>query len=208
MEPQPSDLAQLRAALAAGQKDLRSLRLGEIDGLDLDLSGCNLDGSCFKEARFGHATLRGAQAHRCCFQQALIWGADLSELDAPSSYWHEADLSGSRLQGANFSDALMHRCCLRGVVAARSVWRSARLVEADFRSGQDQLTDLGYADFSGADLSFALLQGANLHAAILKGSCLYGANLRGCDLRGADLRDCDLRDTQLQDAQMDGALID
>ena len=106
MEPQSSDLTQLRAALEAGQKDLRFLKLGEIDGLDLDLSGCNLDGSCFKEARFGHATLRGAQAYRCCFQRALIWGADLSELDAPSSCWHEADLSGSRLQGANFSHAL------------------------------------------------------------------------------------------------------
>ena len=62
MGSQPTDLEQLRAALAAGEKDLRSLKLGEIDGLDLDLSGCNLDGSCFKEARFGHATLRGAQA--------------------------------------------------------------------------------------------------------------------------------------------------
>jgi uncharacterized protein YjbI with pentapeptide repeats len=138
----------------------------------------------------------------------LIWGADLSDLDASSSYWHEADLSGSRLQGANFSHALMHRCCLRGVVAAGSQWQGARLVEADFRSGLDQLTDLGCADFAGADLSFALLQGANLHAANLRDSCLYGANLQGCDLRDADLRGCDLRDTQLQDAQMEGALID
>jgi uncharacterized protein YjbI with pentapeptide repeats len=208
MEQQPSDLVQLRAALAAGTKDLRALKLGEIDGLDLDLSGCNLDGSCFKAARFGHASLRGARAHGCSFQQALIWGADLSELDALSSFWHEADLSGSRLQGADFSHALMHRCCLRGVVAAGSRWQGARLMEADFRSGLDQLTDLGYADFSGADLSFALFEGANLHAAILKGSCLYGANLRSCDLRGADLRRCDLRDTQLEDAQLDGALID
>ena len=117
-------------------------------------------------------------------------------------------LRSIRLQGADFSGALLHRCCLRGVVAARSRWRRARLVEADFRSGLDQLTDLGYADFTRADLSFALLQGVNLHAAILKGSCLYGANLRGCDLRGADLRDCDLGDTQLQDALLEGALID
>jgi uncharacterized protein YjbI with pentapeptide repeats len=31
-----------------------------------------LEGSCFKEARFGHARLRGAQVQRCCFQQALL----------------------------------------------------------------------------------------------------------------------------------------
>ena len=102
----------------------------------------------------------------------------------------------------------MHRCCLRGVVAAGSKWRNARLVEADFRSGLDQLTDLGEADFRGADLSFALLQGANLHGANLQASCLYGANLRGCDLREADLRGCDLRDTQLQEALLTGALLD
>ena len=77
----------------------------------------------------------------------------------------------------------MHRCCLRGVVAAGSSWRQARLVEADFRSGLDQLTDLGHADFAEADLSFALLE---------------GANLRSCNLRQADLSGCDLRDTQLQ----------
>ena len=66
------------------------------------------------------------------------------------------------------------------MVAAGSRWCEARLVEADFRSGLDQLTDLG-----GADLSFALLNGANLH----------GANLEGCDLR----------DTQLNGARLGGA---
>jgi len=137
----------LRAALEAGERNFQGLRLGGIDGLDLDLSDCNLEGSCFKEARFGHACLRGA---------------------------------------------VMHRCFLRGVVAAGSSWKQARLVEADFRSGLDQLTDLGHADFAEADLSFALLEGANLHGANLQGSCIYGANLRSCNLRQADLSGCDL----------------
>ena len=56
----------LRAALEAGERNFQGLRLGGIDGLDLDLSDCNLEGSCFKEARFGHARLRGAQiSHQC-----------------------------------------------------------------------------------------------------------------------------------------------
>ncbi|NDC35449.1 MAG: pentapeptide repeat-containing protein, partial [Synechococcaceae bacterium WB9_2_112] len=91
----PSNLEQLRAALASGERELRNLHLGEIDGLDLDLSDCNLQGSCFKEARFGHARLTRSQVQGCCFQQALLWGADLSELQAQDSYWHEADLSAS-----------------------------------------------------------------------------------------------------------------
>jgi uncharacterized protein YjbI with pentapeptide repeats len=86
----------------------------------------------------------------------------------------------------------LHRCCLRGVVAAGSRWRDARLVEADFRSGLDQLTDLGQADFQGADLSFALMQQLQLH----------GADLRGCDLRYTQLSGDDRRG-----ALLDGALL-
>ena len=73
----------LRAALEAGERNFQGLRLGGIDGLDLDLSDCNLEGSCFKEARFGHARLRGALVQRCCFQQALLWGADLTRSRVP-----------------------------------------------------------------------------------------------------------------------------
>ena len=124
------------------------LQLSQVNGLDLDLSSCELTGSCFKEARFGHAQLSNANVQGCCFQEALLWGADLSNLQAQQSFWHEADLSGSRMQKADFSEAVMHRCCLRGVIAANSTWHTARLVEADFRSGLDQLTDLGKADFN------------------------------------------------------------
>jgi uncharacterized protein YjbI with pentapeptide repeats len=113
-------------------------------------------------------------------------------MQAQGSFWHETDLSGCRLQESNFDRAVMHRCCLRGVVAAGSSWKQARLVEADFRSGLDQLKGLGHADFAEADLSFALLKGANLQGANLQGSCIYGANLRSCNLRQADLSGCDL----------------
>lgn len=206
--PGPRNLDQLRSALAQGQRRFAELRLRDLDGVDLDLSGCDLRGSCFKEARFGRARFRAARLEGCCFQQALLWGADLSEAAAPRSFWHEADLSGSRLQQGDFCGAVMHRCCLRGVVAAGSRWQQARLVEADFRSGLDQLTDLGRADFRGADLSFALLQGAQLHGADLRDTCLYGTDLRHADLREADLRGCDLRDCQLDGTRLDGARLE
>ena len=167
--------------------------------------GCQLQGSGFKEARVGDARLHQAEVQGSCFQRALLWGADLSGLKAEQSFWQEADLSGSRLQGARFNQALMHRACLQGVVAGGSSRRQARLVEADFRSGLDQLTDLGEADFRDADLSFASFQGANLQVANLQQACFYGTNLRGCDLRRANLRGCDLREAQLDGAQLEGA---
>lgn len=124
------------------------------------------------------------------------------------SHWQDADLSGSKPQAADFSSAHLHRACLRDVLAAGSRWNQARLVESDFRSGLDQLTDPGQASFLGADLSFALFQGANLQQADLRGAALYGANFSRAVLRGADLRVQDLRECQLQGALLEGALLE
>ncbi|MCP9910738.1 pentapeptide repeat-containing protein, partial [Cyanobium sp. BA20m-p-22] len=96
-EGSPQSLEELNSALAAGQRQFPGLRLRDLDGVDLDLSNCDLRASCFKEARFGRARFHRSQLEGCRFQQALLWGADLSEAQAQRSFWHEADLSGSRL---------------------------------------------------------------------------------------------------------------
>ncbi|MFL0772691.1 MAG: pentapeptide repeat-containing protein, partial [Prochlorococcus sp.] len=70
----PQNLNQLRIALANGKRDFPGLQLSQADGLDLDLSNCELQGSCFKEARFGYAQLSNANVQQCCFQEALLWG--------------------------------------------------------------------------------------------------------------------------------------
>lgn len=207
-QPLPRSLDALRAALAAGRRDFSGLSLGDLDGVDLDFTGCTLRDGCFLEARFGHARFTGAELEGCGFQRALLWGADLSAVRARGSLWQEADLSGSRLQGADFSEALLHRACLRGVVAAASLWRRARLVEADFRSGLDQLTDLGRADFRGADLSFAQFNGANLRQACLRECALYGTDFSGADLGEADLRGCDLRHALIGTARLEAARLE
>ena len=89
----PQTLAEMRAALAAGQRrftalplaDLICRNIGELDLTDCDLSGCDLRGACFQEARLGHARLRQGRADGTRFQQALLWGADLSGLRAALS---------------------------------------------------------------------------------------------------------------------------
>ena len=128
------------------------------------------------QARFGRAFFSNTDVVGCGFQHSLLWGADLSGLRGGGSFWQEADLSGSKLQAADFSAAHLHRACSRGVLAAGSLWQRARLVEADFRSGLDQRTDLGHASLLGADLREA---------------AVYGANFCRADLRGADLRSLD-----------------
>ena len=204
----PTSLDSLREALAAGRRQFPGLRLGDLDGVALDLADCDLHGGCFKEARFGRARLARANVEGACLPAGPALGRrPLGSLAAAGSFWHDADLSGARLQGADFGEALMHRCCLRGVLGAGSRWRGTRLVEADFRSGLDQRTDLGGADFQGADLSFALMQGAQLQGSDLRGACLYGTNMVAADLRAADLRGCDLRDTDLRDAMLEGTRL-
>ena len=68
----PQNLDQLRQALADGKRCFPGLQLIQVDGLDLDLSSCELTDSCFKEARFGHAQLSNANVQGCCFQEALL----------------------------------------------------------------------------------------------------------------------------------------
>ncbi len=202
------DLDELKLAYARGRRVFHSLRLDECDGFRLDLSDSVLNQCSFRAARLGHASFRRINLDKCCFQQALLWGSDLSESCAIGSKWYEADLSGARLQCANFSEAALHRCCLRGVLAAGSCWNNAKLIEADFRSGLDQLTDLGDSDFRDSDLSFALLQGVRLHHASFVGASLYGADLSNADLMCADLSGCDLRDTKLNGAILQGSKLE
>jgi len=100
------------------------------------------------------------------------------------------------------------RCGSLPVVAAASIGWQAALEDVDFRSGQDQLTDLGGADFRGADLSFAQRQGVQLRGADLRVCCLDGANFNGADLRQADLRGFDLSDCHLDGADQRQARLD
>ena len=88
----PANLDALKRALAEGRRDFAGLRLGDLDGVALDLGACDLRGGCFKDGRFGHARLAGANVEGACFQQALLWGADLSAVAASGSFWHDADL--------------------------------------------------------------------------------------------------------------------
>jgi len=146
-QPLPRSLDDLRAALAAGQREFIGLSLADLDGVDLDLAGCNLRDGCFLEARFGHARFTGADLVGCGFQRALLWGADLSMVRARGSLWQEADLSGSRLRGADLSFAQFNGANLR-------------------------LVCLREADLRGCDLRHALIDSARLEAARLEGARL------------------------------------
>ena len=131
----PTTWEGLRQALAYGERHFPGLWLRDLDGVDRDLFHCVRRGGCLREARFGHASLAEADGERGSVQRSLFWGADLSGLRACGSFWQEADLSASKLQAADFSDAHQHHTGLRGVLAAGSRWHHARLDEAPYPEG-------------------------------------------------------------------------
>lgn len=98
------------------------------------------------------------------------------------------DLSGVqirnvRLDFADFSDARLTRCDLRG-------------------------SQMLYSNFSRADLQHANLEGCLMARAYFVGSSLKQANLKSAALTGADAKGADFSDADLTDASLFGANIE
>ncbi len=133
--------------------------------------------------------------------------------------WRGADLSGLRLEHADFSGADLRGVRFDAADLSRTNLRRARLVEASFVGAQLQVANLQDVDatrarftdarlegtwLSGADLTSADLERARLVGANLKRARLVDANFRGADLfraslSGADLLRTDFRGAHLRD---------
>ena len=72
------------------------------------------------------------------------------------------------------------------------------LFTAEIDATADMLTNLRYADLSGANLRYANLRGASLSGASLSGANLHYADLRGASLSGASLSGADLSGANLR----------
>lgn len=139
--------------------------------------------------------------------EAVLKGADLSDLDLDEANLSGADLMDAKLAGTNLSGATLSGVISGGVTGTPSLppgWlvangylagNGANLNGADL-SG----TDLTSLDFSGTDLS-----GADLSSADLAGDNLSGANLRQANLTSADLAGASAKNANLTEAILKGA---
>ena len=118
MNPSPSgsDIKQFLRLLGEGERIFRMLHLEDLDGVNLNLRECDLQGSRLKEARLGHANLSNSLLNGCCFQQALLWGADLSRIKAINTFWQEADLSGCDLRETKLGQAQLTGTIFEGAI--------------------------------------------------------------------------------------------
>lgn len=140
-----------------------------------DLTGAVLSNATIADARltntvFGaavmrQATLRGSTGRNINFADAKLDGADLSNVDAPASYFRRANLDGANLSSANFEGGSFQGASLREAVLTGAILHEAILSDADL---------------TGCNLANASLTGAELG-----GVTLDGADLTNCDLTGA-----------------------
>ena len=107
---------------------------------------------------------------------AILYGADLREVN----------LSGANLYGANLRDANLSRANLYGAYLSVADLSGANLCGAHLLVANLYGANLSEANLYGADLREVNLSGANLYEADLRGANLCGANLYGANLSDAD----------------------
>ena len=107
------------------------------------------------------------------------------------------DLSGLKLQGANFQNAILEKADLETATLIGAEFHKANLTEAKLKGA-----NLGIANFQNAILEKADLETANLFDANLHKANLTGAKLKGADLRKANFQNACLVEADLQNANL------
>ena len=69
-----SNRSEVLRLLASGECSFKSLHLEKFDGVKINFSNCNLIGSRFKAARFGHANFSNAIS-RVLFRAIIAMGS-------------------------------------------------------------------------------------------------------------------------------------
>jgi hypothetical protein len=147
-------------------------------GIEIDLSGGNLE-------------------------RMVLIGADLSGVLLSGARLDFADLTGANLSGAELSGARLSHSRLSGARLTLANLEDARLPFIDAEN-----TDFRGACLSGAFMEDANLKGANLSNTQLNGAMLAHANLRDATLEYADLSGANLSAVDLDRAFVANARYD
>jgi len=220
-------VANLSRCILAGA-DLTAARVGNADLSHTDLSGANfkwaeLSGSSlslakmgntkFREADLTRATLDDVKCRQADFRMAKLHGAKFRDADLRESDFSGADMSKTRVNGAdltwsNLSSANLEGADLSGAKLNMSKLRESRLRDANLTDADLTWADLSKADLSGADLTDCNLSEADLSEAGLVKAVLTRTGFKGATLRGADLRETDRKDAALEDADLTDAIME
>ena len=153
------------------------------------------------------ANLRGVRLAKLRADNVTFDGTDLSEAMLTEVRWKKCSLRDSRLEAADFTNAILRLCDLDHVRAINSTFINARLENSTACAAQFDNVNFINAVLTDTDFSRASFRDANLENVSASGACFRGADLRGARLQNAELVDADLRGADLTDADMRGAVL-
>ena len=183
------------------------------------LTQAELDAICARHDRLFQARPGGARAVFAWMDQSglCLKGRNLADADFAAACLERCDLTGARLDNANFFGADMQDAILADVSLRRADLRGACLRGADL-SGADLFeADLREGTIAAADakLGFKVIEPRQRTETEAQGACLAGANLQRskmsgviavkADFSGAVMKDCKLVRANLKQADFRGA---
>ncbi|MGY4730812.1 DUF2169 family type VI secretion system accessory protein [Burkholderia pyrrocinia] len=197
---------------------MNEIKARGLEGDHASFVGCALDAASLPYVRLPHANFQyaslrgatlasaqgdgtewhGAQASQVILRHATLRG---SRADA-SSCFYQADLSGVKLDDANWDGADLRESNLCAATLDR-----ASLSRAIACGAQLTLTCARHADLSKTDLSHADVRFANLFGASLRRAKLFGTRLQFSNLYGADCYGTVLGWAQVEGANVDRTLL-
>lgn len=203
--------------------DLRNALLFGADLSDANLKGSDLRGarlaigSIFSSAEplkawVGGQVFRNAQLNRAILTQTDWRGVNLSYVKCQECWLNSAnmagvvaisaDLTGSRLGGANLDGSVLvdvklpgsnlSGASLIGANLDNTNLSAAVLIQADFSGATMQNIDLTLADLTSANLSSVDLSPSAEKDVLFGSSTMKGANLSGANLRGTNVERVDM----------------
>lgn len=165
-----------------------------------DLSGRNLEGRSFRNAKCINTLFEGANLRRTSFVAAVATKATFRGADLKSS-----TISRGSFRNAVFLGADMRNCTANQIVARYANFHGATVSVTKFKQADLHGANFYGANLSHCDFSNSILENANCYGANLGRAKLIAANLRGANLIGADLRYADISNADFTGAHMSGA---
>ena len=182
-----------------GGSDLTGVRLQEVQLDEADLSGATLDGARFSDASLVDTDLGpNTSAREVSFQSCDLTKLRASEgVDLTGASMMKLTMSGARLQNAKLSEANLSFSRLDGADFSDALMNKAKLVSCHLRKARFDRAILADAELGKSDLCQARLEAANL----------LRTDLRGCNLYQAELYEAQMHETRLELANLTGTKL-
>ena len=146
---------------------------------DTDLTNLLAERVEFLRCRFRKTRFAGSQLPYVRLTDCLVETSDLSNLQAGKGGLERVRISGCRMTGMAWNDALIRDVTFTDCKIDLANWRFARFDAVTFDG-----CNLSGADFTDADLRGASFTGCDLSGAQFHNAKMAGARFRSCELQG------------------------